>query len=144
MTKEEIFEISDLNKEENKKYICHEAQEVAIYLQTDKFAPIYCLLERAYICGRKTSEKQIDELVSKNDKLEKENAELKEQLETTKSNADSYYDKLAELQEQTMKNTNIGVSCSNCYWNQYDEDEMCYNCCGLDKWELNKTLLKGD
>ena len=79
MTKDEIFEISDLNKEENKKYICHEAQEVAVYLQTDKFAPVYCLLEKAYICGRKTSEKQIDELVSKNDKLEKENAELKEQ-----------------------------------------------------------------
>lgn len=78
-----------------------------------------------------------DELVSKNDKLEKENAELKEQLETTKSNEDLYYDKLIELQEQTMKKTNIGVSCSTCYWNQYDEDEMCYCCSHLDKWKLN-------
>lgn len=78
------------------------------------------------------------------EELGRENARLKKQLKIAESNADSCHDKLAELQEQTMKNTNIGVSCSTCYWNQFDEDEMCYNCCGLDKWKLNKTLLKGD
>lgn len=68
--------------------------------------------------------------------LEKENAKLKEQLEICETNADTYYDELTKLQEQLVKSTQIGLTCSNCKWSQYDEDEMCYCCSNKDKWEL--------
>lgn len=73
MTKEEkekLIELSDLNREDNIKYISSEAQGIAIALDSDRFAPSICKLERAYICGRRKSEKRIEE-------LEQENAELK-------------------------------------------------------------------
>ena len=70
-SKENIFEVSDLNKEENQKYICGEAQPVAIYLQTDSFAPTYCLLERAYVFGRRVSEKRIAELEEQIEKMKR-------------------------------------------------------------------------
>lgn len=73
MTKEEkdkLIELSDLNREDNIKYISSEAQGIAITLDSDRFAPSMCKLERAYICGRRKSENRISE-------LEEENAELK-------------------------------------------------------------------
>jgi len=68
--------------------------------------------------------------------LEQENAELKETLKICEENADTYFDKLTKLQEQLVKTTQIGMTCSNCLWSQYDEDEMCYCCSNKDKWEL--------
>ena len=95
MTKEELIELSDLNREDNIKYISSEAQGIAITLESDKYAPTLCKLERAYICGRRKSEEQIIELERKLEQtekdltdyqfnypkikdLEKENTELKE------------------------------------------------------------------
>jgi septal ring factor EnvC (AmiA/AmiB activator) len=69
MTKEELIALSDLNREDNIKYISSEAQGIAITLDSDRYAPNLCKLERAYICGRRKSEEQIEQ-------LEKENAEL--------------------------------------------------------------------
>lgn len=65
MTKEEkyeLIELSDLNKEDNIKYISSEAQGIAITLDNDKYAPTLCKLERAYICGRRKSEEHIAKL----------------------------------------------------------------------------------
>ena len=64
MTEEEheLIELSDLNREDNIKYISSEAQGIAITLNSDKYAPTFCKLERAYICGRRKSEKRIEEL----------------------------------------------------------------------------------
>ena len=65
MTEEEkhkLIELSDLNREDNIKYISSEAQGIAITLDSDKYAPTFCKLERAYICGRRKSEKRIEEL----------------------------------------------------------------------------------
>ena len=67
---------------------------------------------------------------------EKRIAELERQLEISETNADTYYDELTKLQEQLVKSTQIGMTCSNCKWSQYDEDEMCYCCSNKDKWEL--------
>ena len=89
----ELITLSDLNREDNIKYISSEAQGIAITLDRDRYAPTFCKLERAYICGRRKSEKQIEDLeetINKlheqfalrydlEDKLEQENAELKEQ-----------------------------------------------------------------
>lgn len=94
MTKEEkdkLIALSDLNREDNIKYISSEAQGIAIALDSDRYAPTFCKLERAYICGRRKSEEQIAELEKSCDetqelldkqieatyKLDKENAELK-------------------------------------------------------------------
>lgn len=77
MTKEEkdkLIKLSDLNREDNIKYISSEAQGIAITLDSDRFAPSICKLERAYICGRRKSENRISE-------LEKENAELRAGVE---------------------------------------------------------------
>ena len=71
MNKEELIALSDLNRKDNIKYISSEAQGIAITLDSDKYAPTLCKLERAYICGRRKSEEQIEQ-------LEQENAELKE------------------------------------------------------------------
>lgn len=51
-----------MNREDNIKYISSEAQGIAISLDSDRYAPTFCKLERAYICGRRKSEKQIAEL----------------------------------------------------------------------------------
>lgn len=59
MTKEELIELSDLNREDNVKYISSEAQGIAITLDSDRYAPTLCKLERAYICGRRKSEEQL-------------------------------------------------------------------------------------
>ena len=72
MTKEEkekLIELSDLNREDNIKYISSEAQGIAIALDSDRFAPSICKLERAYICGRRKSEKRIEELEKKIKKI---------------------------------------------------------------------------
>ena len=74
MTKEKLIALSDLNREDNIKYISSEAQGIAITLDSDRYAPNLCKLERAYICGRRKSEEQIEQ-------LEKENAELKKDNE---------------------------------------------------------------
>ena len=68
MTREEkykLIELSDLNREDNIKYISSEAQGIAITLDSDRYAPTFCKLERAYICGRRKSEKRIAELENK-------------------------------------------------------------------------------
>ena len=65
MTKDEedvLIELSDLNREDNIKYISSEAQGIAITLDGDRYAPIFCKLERAYICGRRKSEEQIEKI----------------------------------------------------------------------------------
>ena len=62
MTKEELIELSDLNREDNIKYISSEAQGIAIALDSDRYAPTLCKLERAYICGRRKSEAQIEKM----------------------------------------------------------------------------------
>ena len=79
MTKEEkdkLIELSDLNREDNIKYISSEAQGIAITLDSDRFAPSMCKLERAYICGRRKSENRISELEEENAELQKRNGEL--------------------------------------------------------------------
>ena len=63
--KEELIALSDLNREDNIKYISSEAQGIAITLDSDRYAPTFCKLERAYICGRRKSEKRIEELENK-------------------------------------------------------------------------------
>ena len=101
MTKEaeeELIALSDLNREDNIKYISSEAQGISITLDSDRYAPTLCKLERAYICGRRKSEERIEELENKiadikancdlaiegRDikimELEQENAKLKEEL----------------------------------------------------------------
>lgn len=60
--KDELIALSDLNREDNIKYISSEAQGIAIILDSDRYAPTLCKLERAYICGRRKSEEQIAEL----------------------------------------------------------------------------------
>jgi hypothetical protein len=65
MTKKELIALSDLNREDNIKYISSEAQGIAIALDSDRYAPTLCKLERAYICGRRKSEEQIAELEEK-------------------------------------------------------------------------------
>ena len=75
MDKEELIALSDLNKEDNIKYISSEAQGIAITLNSDKYAPTLCKLERAYICGRRKSEEQIEQLKKENAGLKKRNIE---------------------------------------------------------------------
>jgi hypothetical protein len=62
MTNEKLIALSDLNREDNIKYISSEAQGIAITLDSDRYAPTLCKLERAYICGRRKSEEQIKEI----------------------------------------------------------------------------------
>ena len=69
MTKEELIALSDLNREDNIKYISSEAQGIAITLDSDRYAPNLCKLERAYICGRRKSEEQIAELEAQIEKV---------------------------------------------------------------------------
>ena len=127
MTKDEkyeLIELSDLNREDNVRYISSEAQGIAITLDSDRYAPTFCKLERAYICGRRKSEKRIEELeetianlkeqvqsqVVVTIELDKENAELKEQnkwLEGCKSELGEHLgkanDKIADLEKENAE-----------------------------------------
>lgn len=99
MTKEEkdkLIALSDLNREDNIKYISSEAQGIAITLDSDSCAPTFCKLERAYICGRRFTEKQIAE-------LEKENANLKSIADFQQSGNMSRYFELKRQGEQLTK-----------------------------------------
>ena len=69
MTEEELIALSDLNREDNIKYISSEAQGIAITLDSDRYAPTFCKLERAYICGRRKSEEQIAKLEEQIEKM---------------------------------------------------------------------------
>ena len=72
MTKEELIELSDLNREDNVEYISSEAQEIAIALNSDIYAPTLCKLERAYICGRRKAEQETVEQIEKAKELLKD------------------------------------------------------------------------
>ena len=114
MTEEEkhkLIELSDLNREDNIKYISSEAQGIAITLDSDKYAPTFCKLERAYICGRRKSEKRIEELEgllinSKrlSDEIEraqrKQIAELKEENNKLLDVINNQDVKIADLEKQ--------------------------------------------
>lgn len=72
MNEEELIALSDLNREDNIKYISSEAQGIAITLDSDRYAPTFCKLERAYICGRRKSEEQLTkakEIIKKIEKI---------------------------------------------------------------------------
>ena len=84
MTREELIALSDLNRKDNIKYISSEAQGIAITLDSDRYAPTLCKLERAYICGRRKSEKQIAELEQKLEQTEKDLADYQFNYPTIK------------------------------------------------------------
>jgi len=92
MNKEELIALSDLNREDNIKYISSEAQGIAIALDSDRYAPTLCKLERAYICGRRKSEEQIEQ-------LEKEIAELRKVAEFQQSSNMSRHFENKKLKE---------------------------------------------
>ena len=119
MTKEELIALSDLNREDNIKYISSEAQGIAITLDSDRYAPTFCKLERAYICGRRKSEEQIADLEAENDRL-------CDSLETQDL-------KIAELEAQIEKME----CCGNCKWRVKD---VCNgnNTCGLKEWKFDE------
>ena len=123
MTEEEheLIELSDLNREDNIKYISSEAQGIAITLDSDKYAPTFCKLERAYICGRRKSEKRIEELEgllinSKrlSDEIEraqrKQIAELKEENNKLLDVINNQDVKIADLEKKIEKMK----CCANC------------------------------
>ena len=124
MTEEEkhkLIELSDLNREDNIKYISSEAQGIAITLDSDKYAPTFCKLERAYICGRRKSEKRIEELEgllinSKrlSDEIEraqrKQIAELKEENNKLLDVINNQDVKIADLEKKLEKMK----CCENC------------------------------
>ena len=146
MTKEELIELSDLNREDNIKYISSEAQGIAITLDSDRYAPTFCKLERAYICGRRKSEEQIAELeaqieqnkidvailehdrehndyeltevYTKLEQLEKENAELKEENENLKKT----YRKQRNKRIDDLQKENAELDC------QKNRNKFCYSC----------------
>ena len=124
MTKEEkdkLIKLSDLNREDNIKYISSEAQGIAITLDSDRFAPSMCKLERAYICGRRKSENRISE-------LEEENAELKSENQKWKD----------EWQEQVQEATDEGYARTLQTIQLTKAKEL------LKKWvELSKPKLEG-
>ena len=93
MTKEGLIALSDLNREDNIKYISSEAQGIAIALDSDRYAPALCKLERAYICGRRKSENYIAD-------LEKENADLKMGLKWDADNRDELLKENAGLKSR--------------------------------------------
>ena len=103
MTKEEkdkLIKLSDLNREDNIKYISSEAQGIAITLDSDRFAPSMCKLERAYICGRRKSENRISELEEENAELKAENQKWKDewQEQVQKANDEGYARTLQTIQ----------------------------------------------
>ena len=126
----ELIELSDLNREDNIKYISSEAQGIAIKLDSDKYAPTFCKLERAYICGRRKSEEQITELISKLEELQEQNSEM--------------FNTIA-LQEQQIEKMKC---CGNCSHFKLDNSglypikvcELTYpnRCKNHDKWEIEE------
>ena len=128
MTREEkykLIELSDLNREDNIKYISSEAQGIAITLDSDRYAPTFCKLERAYICGRRKSEKRI--------------AELENKIADIKANCDLAIEgreiKIKELEQQIEKmkccpNCDFVFRDGNCYY-----DKECKN---KDHWKLRR------
>ena len=100
MTEEELIALSDLNREDNIKYISSEAQGIAITLDSDRYAPTFCKLERAYICGRRKSEEQIEELEKENAELKSENQKWKDewQEQVQKANDEGYARTLQTMQ----------------------------------------------
>ena len=142
MTKEELIALSDLNREDNIKYISSEAQGIAIALDSDRYSPTLCKLERAYICGRRKSEEQIAELEESNKEWQRAcgvksdtNSQLIEQL------ADKV-EKIAELEAQIEKMK----CCENCkhHYIALDDTTSCKLLDRLasskpcDKWEIKE------
>lgn len=110
MNKEELIALSDLNREDNIKYISSEAQGIAIALNSDKYAPTLCKLERAYICGRRKSEEQIEQ-------LEKENAELIGKvafLENDLNNVKAQFEKLLDFAAERTEMCDVCPQTDNC------------------------------
>jgi septal ring factor EnvC (AmiA/AmiB activator) len=116
MTKEEkekLIELSSLNRADNIKYISSEAQGIAIALDSDRLAPSMCKLERAYICGRRKSEKQIQIDAEQIRALQKQNGELtdkvrelEQKLEQTEKDLADYqfnYPTIKELQKENAE-----------------------------------------
>lgn len=118
MTKEELIALSDLNREDNIKYISSEAQGIAIALDSNRYAPTLCKLERAYICGRRKNEEQIAEL-----------GERCLQLQTDKGNLT---DRVRELEAQIEKMK----CCYNCKHSRTDYVHCITN--KHEKWEMIK------
>ena len=106
----ELIELSDLNREDNMKYISSEAQGIAIKLDSDRYAPTFCKLERAYICGRRKSEEQITELISKLEELQEQNSEMFNTIALQEQQIEKMQEKLkadliANLEKQIQYST---------------------------------------
>ena len=136
MTKEELIALSDLNREDNIKYISSEAQGIAIALDSERYAPALCKLERAYICGRRKSEDYIAD-------LEKENADLKMGLKRDADNRDELLKENAELKKQqfTLRNERNTFLAQN---EQYEKDLIDFNEELATAKEIIKELLDFD
>lgn len=123
MTDEKLIALSDLNREDNIKYISSEAQGIAITLDSDRYAPTFCKLERAYICGRRKSEEQIEQLEKENAELSKQLLYVSEQLRLAKEMPYSAVKKFAEekTQEQLTKAKEIIRDLLSCLYSvEYD------------------------
>ena len=110
MTKEKLIALSDLNREDNIKYISSEAQGIAITLDSDRFAPNICNLIRAYICGRRKSEKRIveqEELLNstleENKEIYKKMADLDTALEDCTESLTDARIKIKELEKENAE-----------------------------------------
>ena len=108
--KYKLIELSDLNREDNIKYISSEAQGIAITLDSDRFAPNICNLIRAYICGRRKSEKRIveqEELLNstleENKEIYKKMADLDTALEDCTESLTDARIKIKELEKERFK-----------------------------------------
>lgn len=120
MNKEELIALSDLNREDNIKYISSEAQGIAIALNSDKYAPTLCKLERAYICGRRKSEEQIEQ-------LEKENAELIGKVAFLENDLNNVKAQIERMKSDVMANIKwADKNCDNMWqklvkmWNEWE------------------------
>ena len=131
MTKEELIALSDLNREDNIKYISSEAQGISIALDSDRYVPTFCKLERAYICGRRKSEEQIEQ-------LEKENAKLKERLAIINLNGNIVLRELTKAKYHIKKLLDCLKQDTN------DPQTNYYVCQYMDKAEqfLNSEVVK--
>lgn len=108
MTEEELIALSDLNREDNIKYITSEAQGIAITLNSDKYAPTLCKLERAYICGRRKSEERIEKLDKENGKLEGKLADLQsEYVELENFHNNEVNELKAQIEELKKENAEL-------------------------------------
>ena len=138
MTREEkdkLIELSDLNREDNIKYISSEAQGIAITLDSDRYAPTFCKLERAYICGRRKSEEQIADIKANCDlaiegrdikikELEKEIAELK-----ADNDARKFAMAMSEKVEKQLREEN----------EELKSEKGCETCTKFDEVKLTKA-----